>query len=244
MPLKLNRTLYTVNADMNTKAAVDSPTLQGTPTAPTPSVGDNSAKVATTEFVAASASNLLRVTTFTSSGTWTKQSDVSKILIYVVGGGGGGAQNGLTAGTGGTSSFGSHCSASGGAGGNANDSGGVGGIGSGGDSNLSGHQGGDCYMVSASTSSTNTKDYDGHGTGGISFFPPYGCGGTGGIGNSSGPGGGSGGVSIKVINASNLNTSETITIGAGGSRGGTYTTYNLIPKLGNSGIVIIYEYGY
>ena len=93
MPLKLNRTLYTVNADLNTKASVDSPALEGTPTAPTPSVGDNSTKLATTAFVAEAASgNLLRVTTFTSSGTWTKQSDVNFIIIEIVGGGSGGAR--------------------------------------------------------------------------------------------------------------------------------------------------------
>ena len=40
---------------------------------------------------------LLRVTTFTSSGTWTKQNDVGMVLVKVTGGGGGGpAVNGAT----------------------------------------------------------------------------------------------------------------------------------------------------
>ena len=241
MPLKLNRTLYTVNADLNTKASVDSPALEGTPTAPTPSVGDNSNKLATTAFVAnaAGSGNLLRITKFESSGTWTKQADVARILVYVIGGGGNGGyvnNNGRGAGgggggfsqklilnssllftelvtiggAGGTSSFGSHCSATGGSAPVNETALGVGGQGIGGDLNFFGEPGR-------------------NGNAGISV-----------TGNMEGGLGGNCGLGINgaTTGAGRPNT------GAGG-RGGFTTNSNDGPgSAGGSGIVIIYEYGY
>jgi len=55
-----------------------------------------SESVATTSYVdstVASRSNgLLRIRTFTASGTWIKQADVAKIFVYATGGGGGGGR--------------------------------------------------------------------------------------------------------------------------------------------------------
>lgn len=228
MPLKLNRTLYTVNADMNTKASVDSPTLAGTPTAPTPSVGDNSAKVATTEFVnsmlVTSVSKLLRITTFRSSGTWVKQPGVTSVLVEVVGGGGGGADFNSFAGNGGTSSFGSHVSATGGQGGDDVLRISVGGTGINGDINISGKN----------SSTINAAGAAGSGDCYIGTV------GLGGYGDSPSRSGGGGGYAKKLINSSTLNSSETVTVGAGGIRGaGGEININGYP-----GIVIIYEYGY
>ena len=173
--------------------------------------------------------SLLRVTAFTSSGTWTKQADVGSVLVQVVGGGGSGSSSG---GAGGTSSFGSHCSATGGAkapGVNTvSVTGGVGsgGVGSGGDINLRGGNGG---------FSTGGSSYFGGGSGGAA---PSNTGGGGGTGWTSAPtnatyGGGAGGFSQKLIQAADLSATETVTIGAGGTTAPT----------GGSGIVIVYEYG-
>ena len=51
MPLKLHKTINTLNIDLNTKASTESPSFTGTPTAPTAASGDNSSQLATTEFV-------------------------------------------------------------------------------------------------------------------------------------------------------------------------------------------------
>lgn len=244
MPLKLNRTLYTVNADLNTKASVDSPALEGTPTAPTPSVGDNSTKLATTAFVAGAAGNLLRITTFESSGTWTKQADVARILVQVVGGGGNGGN--MTSGTGpssggggggasiklidgssllssesvtiggagGASSFGSHCSATGGSAGAINYGNGGAG-GVGSGGNLNLTGQRGAVGIFQTTGSSNVP-----GAGGNSpLFTGGGVGtiagfGTAGVANSGGGGSGRSGSAGAGFNA------------------------------GASGIVIIYEYGY
>jgi hypothetical protein len=240
MPLKLNRTLYTVNADLNTKASVESPALTGTPTAPTPAVGDNSTKLATTAFVAAAAGNLLRITTFTSSGTWTKQADVGKILVYCVGGGGGGGANAGTGGGGGTTSFGSYASASGGSGGSflGNSSGTVGPSAGGstgvGDVIIPGVQSGQ----GIGTGTTDVNNNPGHF--GFSAFGNFGRGGYAQPSSSSTvrTGGAGGATSIKLLDSPSLTSTVSITIGAGGSSGGTGA------QTGASGFVLIYEYGY
>jgi hypothetical protein len=172
-------------------------------------------------------SGLLRMTVFTSSGTWTKQADVSQIIVELVGGGGGGSSFGSS---GGTSSFGAHCSATGGTrGGSAVATAGLGGSGSGGNINAKGNDGmwgvgGDSFLGKGSVSNRNVAP------------PNSGCGaGT----NQASPtvwGGGAGGYSKKLITAQSLGATETVTIGAGGNGNGA-------DLRGGSGLVIIYEYG-
>lgn len=76
----------------------ESPAFTGTPTAPTPTTGDSTTKLATTAFVAASiAANpgrLINIQVFTSSGTYTPTAGTKKIKVRAqgAGGGGGGAQ--------------------------------------------------------------------------------------------------------------------------------------------------------
>lgn len=163
------------------------------------------------------AGRLLRISSFSSSGTWTKQSDVGSVLIHVIAGGG--ASSHASANNGGSSSFGAHCSASGGLKPSGN-SGGLGGAGSGGDINLSGSSG--------ENFSTNNGRYSGGG----SFYGSVGQGGQG-IGVA---GGGGGGYCAKLIAHGNLGATETVTVGLGGSHpsGGV--------SVGGNGIVIIYEY--
>jgi hypothetical protein len=55
--LDLKANLTDVNSALDLKANLTSPTLTGTPTAPTPTAGDNSTKLATTEFVNSEISN-------------------------------------------------------------------------------------------------------------------------------------------------------------------------------------------
>lgn len=69
---------------------------------------------------------------FTTSGTWTKPSNLMKVKVHVIGGGGGDDTIATTSGS--TSSFGSHCSATGGGAYTTTNVG----TGSGGDINLSG----------------------------------------------------------------------------------------------------------
>ena len=168
---------------------------------------------------------LLRISSFTSSGTWTKQNDVGMVQVKVIGGGGGGRGFSGNGGTGGSSSFGSHLSASGGAGGTSF-TGGNGGVGSSGDINLSGEK------------APNTAGV-GHTPGGDSFLSRYGKGG----GAYSDPassdfrsGGGGGGYSERVLIESSLGSTEAVTVGAAGAAGGTGGL------IGNAGIVIVYEY--
>lgn len=165
------------------------------------------------------AGRLLRVSSFTASGTWTKQGDVGSILVQLVGGGGASYHASSTAGS--ASSFGSHCTANGGARASAaSGNGGAGGSALNGDINLAGGSG-----------ESEFSSFGGY-SGGVSMMNPFG---RGGQGNST-PGGGAGGYCAKLIAAENLNTTETVTVGSGGSNpyGSAYT--------GSAGIVIVYEY--
>lgn len=166
---------------------------------------------------------LLRVSSFTSSGTWTKQSDVGAIMIQVVGGGAASFHGNA----GSASSFGSHCTANGGSKPVASTGvGGAGGTASSGDINLTGGNGlGYSFSPSGHVNSS----------GGISFLGPYGAGGTGSSSFPS-PGGGAGGYCAKLIDNSNLASTETVTVGAGGTNASSNTTP------GAAGIVIVYEY--
>lgn len=169
---------------------------------------------------------LLRVKSFTTSGTWTKASDVGSVLVHVVGGGGASYFSGATNGT--DSSFGGHCIGKGGtvpAG--ATTAGGLGGASQNGDVNLNGGSGELVFSV-------NNNIYM-NGSPGYSMLGDYGRGGVGSTSAPS-PGGGAGGYCSKIIQSEFLGSTETVTIGAGGTNPGASTTP------GKSGIVIVYEY--
>ena len=162
---------------------------------------------------------LLRVSSFTSSGTWTKQNDVGMVHVKVVGGGGGGG-GGAGSTDGGSSSFGAYCVAGGGTKGTTS-SAGVGGSASGGTINLTGMT---CFAP-----------YWG-GAMAFGYFGKYGYGAQN-TSEAGGWGGGSGGYSEKLINESDLVSSISVTVGAAGS-GGALGYLNA----GGAGIVFVYEY--
>lgn len=168
---------------------------------------------------------LLRISAFTSSGTWTKQSDVGSILVQVVGGGGAAYSGSAT--NGGQSSFGTHCIAGGGlkpASNGANSPGGIGGTATNGDINLPGGNG----------SQANSNGYHGHA--GISVLGNFGLGGRADNSVVGSGGGGAGAYCSKLIQRASLGTTEAVTIGAGGTNGVSGDTP------GTSGIAVIYEY--
>jgi len=200
------------------------------------------------------AGGLIDIQVITSSGTWTKPSGATKVEVTVVGGGGGGGGSTGNGGTGGTSSFGPHCSATGGAGGTGAlatvpEDAPIGGIGSGGDANIRGGAGGNPQggITSGFVPGSGGNSILGGGaaakytqdngvTGGT-----YGGGGAGAkkttAGDAAGQGGAGGGAAIKYI-TSGLGTTETITIGAGGTAGsGTYTG-----GVGGAGVIIVKSY--
>ena len=92
------------NADSNLstaialKAPIANPAFTGSPTAPTPSAGDNSTRLATTEFVKASMTGLSAISPrislelYNTSGdkTWVKPVGIKNILVYIIGAGGSG----------------------------------------------------------------------------------------------------------------------------------------------------------
>lgn len=187
-----------------------------------------------------------RTRVYTTGSTWYNFPGLRWIDVELVGGGqgGGGANNDNNGGPGGTTSFGSHLQATGG-------SSSGGGIGSGGDFNSVG----DCYIsnggVDWGTGIKGASSYFAGGgkagdgqTGGAGT---YGSGGGGGETTSGGTatfnggyGGSAGGYSRKRIHKSELGSSETITIGAGGTAGGGSDGYG--GGVGGNGLVIITEY--
>lgn len=172
------------------------------------------------------AGRLIRVSSFTSSGTWTRGTDVGSVMVQVVGGGGASFYSGST--DGGNSSFGGHCLANGGArpaSGAYLSAGGAGGTASNGDINLTGGEG--------DTAPFSGFGYAGYG--GMSVLGYFGMGGTGSSAAPSG-GGGAGGYCAKVIARANLNATEAVTVGTGGTNGAGATTP------GKAGIVLVYEY--
>ncbi len=156
---------------------------------------------------------VVNVQGFSSSVTYTKHASASQAIVICAGGGGGGG-GGLSGagGAGGASSFAAFCSASGGSGG------------------LSGQVD---FARRAS---------DGTGSGGNIVNVPAG-GGKGGSGYADfrgadgyalGQDGGIGGLSVEFI-TTGLGATETVTVGAAGSAGGTGST------AGKSGFVIVVE---
>jgi len=178
--------------------------------------------------ITGSAGRLLRVTMFTSSGTWTKGNDVGFVIVKQVGAGGGNSSDGTNGvEVGGNTSFGAHMTSNGGAAGGGGLGGavGAGGSSSGGDVNISGDPG-------ASTSVDITLRA-------LSYCQELAPFGHGGASNTGRPGG-AGGFSLKKIDESSLSASTTVTVGAAYSGGaaGTGTAFSR----GKGGAVIVYEY--
>ena len=160
----------------------------------------------------------VKITTFTSSGTWTKDPRTKAVIVKVVGGGGGRMNGTNGASGGGTSSFGSFCSATGGAGSSLSSEGSwIGGSGIGGDINIDG----------ASGVLDNDVTLLGYCSGFSAIGGQYGKGAV-----TGGSGGGGGGYAEKLI--LNPGNTEAVTVGAGGSSGGV--------NPGNNGVVIVYEF--
>jgi len=204
----------------------------------------------------ASSGALVNVQVFTSSGTYTRTSGVTKAVVVAVGGGGGGAGTfgnaspaGGNGGAGGTTSFGSHVSAAGGGGatssaasGERPGAGGTGGTGatiairgcpglfaSGQGSGTGGGQGG--ALPAFGTNNTgNAGVRGGGGSGG--FEQAYGA---------VEPGGGQGETCIKYTTT--VGATETVTIGAGGTAGTAGGGANgRAGGAGGAGYIIVYEY--
>lgn len=192
---------------------------------------------------------LLNVQVFTSSGTYTRTSGATQVVVIAVGGGGGGGGLGGAGGNGGTTSFGAHVSAAGGsgaAGGNATTAGGAGGTGGSGaliaipgqgggagsvysGGGLGGGQGGARTLTVGNNGADGSRG--GGGSGG-SFLDN--C---AGYAQGNG-GGGQGETAIDYITS--VGATETVTIGAGGSGGASGGIRS--GGAGGAGYVIVYEY--
>jgi hypothetical protein len=162
------------------------------------------------------------VQVFIANSTWTKPAGLKGVEVIVTGGGGGVKSSSPIGGTGGTSSFGAHCSATGGAGVVTNV--GAGGIGTGGNINMAGGagiktngaaKGGGSFWGEAELTDAVARNF---GTGG-------------GAAATSASGGG--GTSLKIINATSLGATETVTVGAAGTPSSTAV---------GAGIVIVKEF--
>jgi hypothetical protein len=90
--------IATITAALTGKAPLASPTFTGTPTAPTPTAGDDDTSVATTEFVQGEIATaigdfgLRQIVKFTANGTFTKATYpwLRYVRVRLVGGGGAG----------------------------------------------------------------------------------------------------------------------------------------------------------
>lgn len=146
------------------------------------------------------------------SGTYTVPEGVTRIRVYIVGGGGqgGGSTNG---GSGGSSSFGAFSAGGGAGGGDENGDGGAGGTGGG--TGCNGNPG------TSGADNTNRLSGSGGGSGGFGGGGrPFAVGvdGGGGGGSSDTAGGGGGGLNIQEIDTSSGSTFSYVS-GAGGSSG-------------------------
>jgi hypothetical protein len=107
----INGEITTINSTLTTLAPINSPSFTGTPTAPTPTAGDNSTKLATTAFVTTAVSNASAFTGDTpasgvSSGSWLITTYGTVVgSRTVVGIGQGTCTNGQTVGIGGTTTY-------------------------------------------------------------------------------------------------------------------------------------------
>ena len=181
---------------------------------------------------------LLDVQYFTSSGTWNKPADTTKIEVICVGGGGAGGVDGTGGGRapdGSDTSFGTLCIADAGVGGlNGLTTYGAEGGRGGNDFNCTGD-----FSVNGGY---GEYGYDG-AKGGTSYFGGIeapGCGGSGvRVRNSTGTatttGGGGGAGAMSTIFAAYTGGSQTVTIGSGGSSGSGASD-------GNDGAVIVKSY--
>lgn len=199
---------------------------------------------------------LNQILAFNSSGTYSKHANLSFVIIELVGGGGGGVGSADNQTAGGTSSFGGVVSATGGGVGNTSSIlfSGAGGVGLNGDLNMSGYPGRKIrYDISGTTSveMEGGVSFLGAGKykqiqGSTSIFTSLGgFGGGGWAGTSSGAPfavGGGAGYARKVIQASSLSSSVSVTVGAGGLGGGTTGGGQTPGASGNGGLVIIYEF--
>ena len=173
---------------------------------------------------------------FTASGTFTVPTGVTSIKVTVTGGGGGGGGEYPAGSTGGTSSFGAYCSASGGAGGAASNPTAIssGGIGASGDINIKGSQGWSSGPISVGGGSIYSAGGVGFEANGVS----YGSGGAGGgseFNSIIGGAGAGGGTAIRMITGLTPGSAISVTIGAGGNRGG----YSYPGGYGVAGIVVV-----
>lgn len=193
---------------------------------------------------------------FTSGGTWTKPVGFTgkiRVTVQAGGGGGGGTTNG---GTGGSSSFGAHVTATGGAGGTTAHVGGAGGSFSNADWGSQGSDGGNGYARGEISNNSmiagcGGNSFMGGGGRGRSLYNSsggeiitntggnlYGGGGGGyALASNTGSkgafgGGGGGGCAFKVIDATTLGATETVTVGGGGGGGSGASS-------GAAGIVIV-----
>lgn len=141
---------------------------------------------------------------FTSSGTFTVPTGITKLKVTTVGGGGGSASSDTgitrTGGTGGTTSFGAYTSATGGGGGSAR-------------------------AACGCTPGASSQGGSGSGTGDVRYpgysIYAYGGGYDAGYGSTAGSGiGGPGGTAVKWITGLTPGSTVTVTIGAGGTGGG------------------------
>jgi hypothetical protein len=200
---------------------------------------------------------LKNVQVFTSSGTYTRTSGVTTAVVVAVGGGGGGkGATGKTAGgnggNGGTTSFGSHVTALGGTG-STGTTGGAGGTGGTGATIAIKGQGGGgsfAFAVGANIGSLGgSAGGEGGGAGvrnnSAGNAGVRGGGGSGGAdtdgsvcneGAYAGGGGGQGETCIKYTTT--VGSTETVTIGAGGTAG----TGTRAGGAGGAGYIIVYEY--
>jgi hypothetical protein len=188
---------------------------------------------------------LKNVQVFTSSGTYTRTSGVTTAVVVARGGGGGGGGEVTAGGAGGTTSFGSHVSAAGGSAGGRNSGGGAGGTGgTGATIALKGQGGGSGgYASGICSTSIGVSGLGGGqgggqsvGYGGVGVAGVRGGGGSGGGTVVLSGGGGQGETAIKYTTT--VGSTETVTIGAGGTAG-------IGPPAGGAGgagFIIVYEY--
>lgn len=189
------------------------------------------------------------------NATYSKPSNLRYLVVEVIGGGGGGYDGTISVsagGNGGTSSFGSHCSATGGQGGQTGLTPASGGLGLSGNVNL---QGGHAKGHSGGFHGENWSmggDISPFGYGGMavniasgrnySRAPTgFGAGGGGRLSQQAvaSAAGAAGGYSKKFLLASQVNATESIVIGAGGS-----TPTGGLSSAGAGGLVIVTEYKY